>query len=217
MAGHGAALALVLSAFAALPAVWADVYKYVDGNGVAHFTDAPTHKDFQLIIKSKEEPKPSQVEPVIPREAKKEEGPSPAGPASPLEAIVAEISSQYNLDPNLILAVIEVESNFDPQAVSHKGAMGLMQLMPGTVIALGVTNPFNPWENIEGGVRHLAQLLSLFRGNLRLALAAYNAGKEVVLKYGDIPPFRETINYVKAVVDRLGQYQAWAKMKEGKN
>lgn len=213
---YAAALILPLLALAPLTPVCADVFQYMDERGVVHFTDAPTHKGFQLIIKSKEEPKPSAPEPDL-QPAKPEEGPVQSAEVSPLEAMVAEVSSRYNLDPSLVLAVIEVESNFNPQAISPKGALGLMQLMPGTIIALGVANPFSPWDNIEGGVRYLAELLNFFRGNLRLALAAYNAGKEAVLKYGDIPPFKETINYVRAVMDRLGRYQAWAKMKEGKN
>lgn len=197
LAGQGIALALILSTVILAARARADVYKYVDSDGVVHFTDAPIHKNFQLIIKDKVEPKPSEADSVSTKLAEEKE------PPSPLAAMVLAASARYNLDPNLVMAVIEVESNFNSQAVSPKGAMGLMQLMPGTVAALGVANPFNPWDNIEGGVRHLAQLLSFFRGNLRLALAAYNAGKEAVLKYGDIPPIRETRNYVRAVMERL--------------
>ncbi len=118
---------------------------------------------------------------------------------------IEQIAGRYELDPLLVRSVIEVESNYNPRAVSPKGAQGIMQLMPETAQRLGVRDSFNPWENIEGGVRYLKYLLELFNGDTRLALAAYNAGEGAVLFYGDIPPYRETQQYVYRVGKKLGQ------------
>jgi soluble lytic murein transglycosylase-like protein len=115
------------------------------------------------------------------------------------EPIVAPIAARYNLDTELVLRIIEAESGGDPRAVSPKGAMGLMQLMPETARALGVSDPFDPVQNIEGGVRYLSHLLQRF-GDLRLALAAYNAGPGRVLQYGGVPPFPETQRYIGRIL-----------------
>ncbi len=109
-------------------------------------------------------------------------------------------SRKYNMEPSLINAVIKVESNWNPNAVSRSGAKGLMQLMPITAREMNVKNPFNPEENIEGGIRYLKSLLDRFNGDLSLALAAYNAGPRRIKKYGDIPPIPETQHYVKRVL-----------------
>jgi hypothetical protein len=114
------------------------------------------------------------------------------------EPVVAPIAARYNLDTELVLRIIEAESGGDPRAVSPKGAMGLMQLMPETARALGVSDPFDPMQNIEGGVRYLSHLLRRF-GDLRLALAAYNAGPGRVLQYGGVPPFPETQRYIERI------------------
>ena len=121
------------------------------------------------------------------------------GKSAPYEASIVEHSRRQKVAADLVRAVIQVESAFNPVAVSSKGAMGLMQLMPATAVELGVANPFDPDQNIRGGVRYLRQLLDRFSGNVELALAAYNAGMGNVEKYGDVPPFKETKNYVKKV------------------
>lgn len=119
---------------------------------------------------------------------------------SAIENLVSEYARQYKLQENLVYAVIRVESNGDPNAVSHAGARGLMQLMPGTAKEMGVTNIIDPAQNIAGGTQYLSKLVTLFDGDVRLALAGYNAGPENVKKYGGIPPFRETRNYVRDVL-----------------
>ncbi len=114
--------------------------------------------------------------------------------------LIETYSNKYGLDPKLVTSIIKAESNFNPDAVSKKGAAGLMQLMPGTAKELGVTNIFNPEENIEGGTKYFRTLLDDFNQNLSLALAAYNAGPETVKKTNGIPPITETKNYVEKVL-----------------
>ncbi len=114
--------------------------------------------------------------------------------------LISKIAQKYDMDENLIKAVVKQESGFKSNAVSKAGAMGLMQLMPRTAKGLGVKDPFNPVQNLEGGVKHLKGLLARYNGNLVLALAAYNAGGGNVDKYNGVPPFAETQNYVKNIL-----------------
>jgi soluble lytic murein transglycosylase-like protein len=116
-----------------------------------------------------------------------------------LDSIIDRVSSHYQVDPKLVHAMIRVESNYDPSAISSKGAMGLMQLIPSTAQRFGVQNPFDPRQNIQGGVSYLKYLLHLFGGNLPLSLAAYNAGEERVIRSGGIPDIPETEQYVRAI------------------
>jgi soluble lytic murein transglycosylase-like protein len=116
-----------------------------------------------------------------------------------IDAAIDQAASRHNVDPNLVRAVIKVESNFNPNAVSRKGAMGLMQLMPQTARQLKVANPFDPQQNVDAGVRHLKQLMENYRGDVKLTLAAYNAGQGAVARSAGVPHFAETRNYVKRI------------------
>ncbi len=124
-----------------------------------------------------------------------------SGSGNHYEEAILRVGKRYGVDPDLIKAIIKVESNFNPEAVSAKSAIGVMQLMPETAREYGVSNPFDPEENIEGGVRFLRDLIRYFNGDLMLVLAAYNAGKGAVIKYGfDVPPYKETVEYVRKVL-----------------
>jgi soluble lytic murein transglycosylase-like protein len=120
-------------------------------------------------------------------------------------ALINQSAKKYNVNPNLVQAVVKAESNFNPSAVSSAGALGLMQLMPATAAGLGVSNALDPAQNIEGGVKFLSQLLTHFNGNVKLAVAAYNAGQGAVDRYNGVPPYQETQTYVERV---LGYYNA---------
>jgi soluble lytic murein transglycosylase-like protein len=119
--------------------------------------------------------------------------------AQDIDAAIDQAASRHNVDPNLVRAVIKVESNFNPNAVSRKGAMGLMQLMPQTARQLKVQNPFDPQQNVDAGVRHLKQLMENYGGDVKLTLAAYNAGQGAVARSAGVPHFAETRNYVKRI------------------
>jgi soluble lytic murein transglycosylase-like protein len=121
-----------------------------------------------------------------------------------IDAAIVRAAARHNVDANLVRALVQVESNFNPNAVSRKGAMGLMQLMPQTARQLKLTNPFNPDENVDAGVRHLKQLLESYGGDVRLSLAAYNAGAGAVARSSGIPRYAETRNYVKRITNLYG-------------
>ena len=116
-----------------------------------------------------------------------------------IDAAIDEAAARHNVDPSLVRSVVKVESNFNPNAVSRKGAMGLMQLMPATARSLKVSNPFDPQQNVDAGVRHLRRLLDSYGGNVRLSLAAYNAGSGA--RSAGVPHFRETQNYVRRITN----------------
>ena len=169
---------------------YADIYKYVDDNGVVCYTDMPFGKKADKIHKEKKTDAPLQNQ--TPGRNSKDSG--------DFHSIVHEKASTYDIDPSLIKAVIKTESNWNCRAVSKKGAMGLMQLMPSTATDMNVRNPFDPEENIEGGTKYLKYLIERFNGDLTLALAAYNAGPKTVEKFGYVPPITETKQYVNRVL-----------------
>jgi soluble lytic murein transglycosylase-like protein len=118
-----------------------------------------------------------------------------------IDTAIEQAAARHNVDPNLVRAVVKVESNFNPNAVSRKGAMGLMQLMPSTARQLNVTDPFDPEQNVDAGVRHLKQLLESYKGDVRLTLAAYNAGAGAVARSAGVPHYAETQNYVRRITN----------------
>jgi Transglycosylase SLT domain/Domain of unknown function (DUF4124) len=176
---------LVILIFAT--AAWADIYRYVDKDGVTCYTDIRVHKNSVRIIKTD----PAPVHQWKGNRESKEHD---------YHHIVKEKADKYEIDPSLVHAVIKAESNGSQYAVSRKGAMGLMQLMPATAYELQVKDPFNPEENIDGGTRYLKSLIERFNGDLTLALAAYNAGPKTVEKSRMIPSIPETQQYVRKVL-----------------
>jgi soluble lytic murein transglycosylase-like protein len=194
-------ITLFLSIFLSANPSLAGIYRYVDENGVIHFTNCPRDPQFQLYI----------------RESKEDVGlESPAQTSIPsfssadsrnFDSFITEFAKKYEVDFALIKAIIRAESGFNPYAISRKGAKGLMQLMPETALRMKVSNVFSPKDNIEGGVRYFKYLLSLFNNDLRLSLAAYNAGENVVSQLGTIPPYRETVDYVRRVLNFYRSYK----------
>jgi len=177
----------------------AGIYKYEDERGVIHFTNCPRDPQFKLYIRD------SKDDPGLP--GSRSATPYIIKDSTSFDTLINEFCQKYEVDFALIKAIIRAESGFNPIAVSRKGARGLMQLMPETASRVNVSNPFNPRENIEGGVRHFKYLLSLFNNDLRLSLAAYNAGENLVVQLGDIPPYRETIDYVQKVLQYYRSYK----------
>jgi soluble lytic murein transglycosylase-like protein len=176
----------------------ADIYRYEDDDGIVHFTDAPTDRRFKVFMRDLKKDKQLRTKLQL------------AGSVNPAEydQIIATYADKYGVNPSLIKAVIHAESGYNPNAVSRKGASGLMQLMPGTARSLKVSNSFDPKDNVEGGVKYLRFLLDTFRGDVSLAVAAYNAGMNKVARYGGIPPYTETRTYVNKVLSYMQSYQA---------
>jgi soluble lytic murein transglycosylase-like protein len=133
--------------------------------------------------------------------------PAGSSASTPYDATIAQAAAHYNIDPAILHGLIQQESGFDPGARSSAGALGLTQLMPGTASSLGVANPLDPTQSIEGGARYLSQMLSRFGGNTEEALAAYNAGPGAVSRYGGVPPYAETREYVNKVLGYANAYR----------
>ncbi len=176
----------------------ADIYKYESGDGVIVFTNTRMNAGGKVVVR---ENKPLHKAAKVQRNGTEHGNGLVTYSSSELfHSIAEEKAMQHNVDPQLVKAVIKAESNWNPGAVSPKGALGLMQLMPSTALLLGVGNPFDPVENIDGGVRYLKYLMGRFSGNMTLALAAYNAGPKLVEKRGTVPSIPETVAYVKRVL-----------------
>lgn len=173
-----------------LPAVAraGEIYRYIDENGVVHFTDTPVHRRYKPFDPWRR--LPLRIE--VPKNNR-------------FDPLILELGSEHGVMPALVKAVIAAESNFNPYAISPKGAQGLMQLMPETARLLGVDEPFEARENIWGGTRYLKQMMDRF-GSLEYALAAYNAGPKVVQRYRGIPPYPETEQYVQRVLSYYRHY-----------
>ncbi len=176
----------------AAPAVLADreLYGYVSSTGIVQVTNVPTDQRFgEIILKPRYHAAVSDQE---------------------LEEAVDRYAREYRLSPALLLAMMKAESSFDPTVISKAGAVGLMQLIPETAIRHGVRNLYDTRDNIGGGAKHIRYLLDRFHGNIRLALAAYNAGEKKVDRYRQIPPFKETQSYVKKVMGYYRDYRSQA-------
>ncbi len=194
-------LLILVLLFLATPSS-AGIYRYEDERGVIHFTNCPRDPKFKLYIReSTEDVEGQETKTAYVRTIKY------GGDATHYDPLIDECSRKYAVDFALIKAMIRAESGFDPFAISKKGARGLMQLMPETAKRLNVSNVFNPRENIEGGIRHFKYLLSLFNDDVRLSLAAYNAGENLVLQTGTVPPYQETRDYVWKVLNFYQTYK----------
>jgi len=162
--------------------LYADIYMYIDSQGVAYFSNVPTSSNYKIYIRER---------PTTPKGSYS---------TNRYDHIISEASKLHGIAFPLLKAQIKVESDFNPRAVSKKGALGLMQIMPQNVRAFRIKNPFDPRENIMAGARYIKKLLRRYNGKLPMALAAYNAGPDRVDMYNRIPPFKETENYVEKVM-----------------
>ena len=166
----------------------ADIYTYTDEKGIMYFSNAPTSPKYRLKIKE------------FHFDYKRLS-------SGAYDRLINYACIKHGVDPLLVKAIIKAESDFDPQTVSVKGARGLMQLMPQTADDMGVADIDDPQNNIDGGVKYLKRLMGIFKSDLKLVVAAYNAGENAVIKYKSIPPFKETREYVKKVFKYLKDYE----------
>lgn len=191
------ALVILVPAPPGIPSASAEALRLIDGEGVVHFTNVPGDPRYRGLPGASATTSASDRPWVL------------------YATEIHEISRQHDVDPALVQAVIRVESAFNPSAVSPKGAGGLMQLMPRTASALGVFDRFDPRENIRGGVRHLRYLLDRYRGNVTMAIAAYNAGEGAVDLHRGIPPYPETEQYVQRVLRQADVSEARGGSRQG--
>ena len=177
-------LGTLFTLIAAVSSVHADIYMYIDDKGVMHFTNAPTSNEHEYKVYIKERTSVSKK----------------FYSTNKYDHYITDASEQTGVDSRLLKAMIKAESDFDPRAVSRKGAMGLMQIMPENFKMLDLKNPFDPWQNIRAGAQYFQKLYARFNGKLALSLAAYNAGPTAVDRYKRIPPYQETEEYVRRVL-----------------
>ena len=177
-------LSAIIIIIAFVSSVHADIYMYIDANGVMHFTNAPTSNQHEYKVYLKERISVS----------------TGFHATDKYDKLISNASKEFNVDSRLLKAMIKAESDFDPRAISTKGAMGLMQIMPENFKMLNLENPFDPWQNIRAGAQYFKKLYKRFNGKLALSLAAYNAGPTAVDRYKNIPPYQETEEYVRRVL-----------------
>lgn len=197
--------ALRVGALLALPVTAsADIYQYVDADGTLHFTNSkPANAAARVYMKTA--PSAPAARPGVTPFAPQDRDP---GRYTRFDEHIRQAASLYQIPEQLVRAVIKVESDYDPRAVSYAGARGLMQLMPETAGRLGVKDINDPRENVFGGVRYLRMLANLFNGDLELTVAGYNAGEQAVIQYGGIPPYAQTRDYVVKVTQFYRRYRA---------
>jgi soluble lytic murein transglycosylase len=186
----------IIFLIAAVSSVNADIYMYIDQDGVMHFTNAPTEseRDYKVYVRERSSNYSIPTAAFFSTDA--------------YDELISDASEQYGVDSLLVKAIIKAESDFNPKAVSKKGAMGLMQIMPQNFQNLQIENPFDPRENIMGGTRYFKYLYDRFDGKLALSLAAYNAGPTAVDHYNkSIPPYKETEQYVERVLRYYRNYR----------
>lgn len=184
----------------------ADIYQYTDAEGVVHFTSVkPSTPNAKLYLKSEPKTVPGGgVRPGVTPFSPQDRDP---GRYTRYDEYIREAAVLYQIPEQLIRAVIKVESDYDPRAISYAGARGLMQLMPETALGLGVKDIHDPRENIMGGVRYLRVLANMFNGNLDFTVAGYNAGENAVIQHGGIPPYAQTRDYVVKVTHYYRRYR----------
>jgi soluble lytic murein transglycosylase-like protein len=187
---RGVLWALVILSLLAGAPVSADIYMYRDADGVMHFTNTPSSPEYRIYIRSR---KPRFYTPAN---------------INKYDRIIKEAARRHGVDFSLLKAIIQAESSFNPQAVSKKGARGLMQIMPQNYPALNIKDPFDPRQNIMGGTRYFRKLFDRYNGKLALTLSAYNAGPTVVDRYQRIPPIPETERYVEKVMRFYRHYKS---------
>lgn len=190
---------LILNLILTPVCVQADVYSFIDEAGVTHYSDIANDARYTLLLSTTPAQEPQvAISSQNPTHLSKSAN---NNPRALFEKHLSEAALANQLDAELLHAIITVESAYNPNARSPKGALGLMQLMPGTAKQYGVIDALDPVQNINGGAKYLRKLLTLFNNDLQLALAAYNSGEQTVIKYGNkIPPYTETMNYVPKVM-----------------
>jgi len=191
---RAAGLLVALASLALAHAADAQIWVYRDEYGRTYFTDSPQHEGYEAY-------KPKGT-------VRHRAGVKPRLYAREFDNAIKRASVQHGVSAALVKAIIAAESGFDPQAVSDKGARGLMQLMPDTAESLGVDDALDPWQNIDGGTRYLCAMIDRFPGEIELALAAYNAGPAKVAQFQGVPPYKETRGYVKRVLSYYKRYHA---------